>query len=466
MPVLTDSTRLGHSRGALVHSVSPATWRRAFDVHAADATIAISMRVALGAALVLVAFGLTGRSSLAGFAVLGALSIAFSRHEPLRRTAAKVGFVGALVVVSVVVGGLIALAAPPMWGQIAVIAVLSGLAAAVLTAFRVGGPGPVILIFAATAAVGSTGSPADLRAATVAAAVGAAVGFVTALIPFVFLPWGPARLAVARALAAAAAVPDGGRVDAAEAAIAAAREKLALTTGADGHAHLRDLAALLAEAEAALADWRRGDGTRLAAIVRHGQELRRVKQHTVIVGHPGAPADLPRPSGFFAAGAAGLRARSIAHHGGRIAVAAALAGWLAAAAGLGHPLWASMGAMAAMQGVGYAPTVQRAIQRLLGNVGGAVLAAAVLSASLGYWPTIAIVVVLQVAAEITATRNYALCSLFVTPMALLVVGLGTAVGPEIGLSRVLDNLIGVVVGVVVAAVTVSVKDRMHLHAST
>ena len=462
MPTLVDPSRLRHSRDALSHSVSREAWRRAFEVQSADATAAISLCVGLAAAVVLVSFGLTGHVALAGFAVLGALSTAFSRYEPLRRTAEKVGFVGALVVASVLTGGVVALVVPAPAMQIGLVAAFAGVAAVLLAAFRVGGPGPVILVFAAAAGVGSTADPTDLTRAVAAAAVGAAVGFVIALLPFAFLPWGPARLAVARALAAVAAVPGGGSVATAEAAIAAAREKIALTVDESDDAHRHDLAVLLRQADIAVDEWCSGDGARLTEIVRHEGELRKIKQHRALVETSGEPVDLPRPAGFVAAGIAGLRTRIVLHHGARIAAASALAGWFAAAVGLGYPLWASMGAMAAMQGVTYGVTVQRAIQRLLGNAGGALVAAAVIAASFDYWTTVVVIVLLQITAEVTATRSYALCSLAVTPMALLVVGLGVQVGPEIGLSRVGDTLIGVVVGVVIAAVTVSVSDRAHV----
>ncbi|MGW0044240.1 FUSC family protein [Rhodococcus sp. NPDC003348] len=466
MPTSTriDAARLRHSRDALVHSVSATTWRRAFDIRSADATVAISMRVGLAAALVLVAFGLTGHGGVAGFATLGALSSAFSRYEPLRRTAQKVGFIGLLVVASVLAGGLIGLAGLPMWAQIGLMAVVSAVGAAVLFAFRIAGPGPVVLVFAGTAAVGATTGVADLGVAVLGTAIGAAVGFVTALLPFVFLPWGPARLAVARALAAVAAVRGGADTAAAHGAIAAAREKLALTTPSVDHDHVRDLAAVLTEAEAALGAWERGDAARLDGVVRHEAELRKVKRHRIILGSHIAKTTLPRPVSFGAAGAAGLRTRTAVVYAGRVLMASAVAGWLAAAVGLDHPLWASMGAMAAMQGVTYGPTVQRAIQRLLGNVGGALIAAALIALSLGYWQSVVVIVAMQIAAEVTATRNYALCSLFVTPMALLVVGLGATVDPGVGVSRVLDTLVGVVVGVVVAAVTISRTDRAHLPA--
>lgn len=463
-PTLTDPTRLRQTRDALVHTVSADTWRRSFRMRSADATLAVAMRVGLAAAIVLVGFGLTGHGAVAGFAVLGSLASAFSRHEPLRRTAQKVGFTGLFVVVAVLLGGLIALAAGSLWAQVGFMALVSGIGAAMLFAFRIAGPGPVVLVFAATAAVGYTTGPADLGVAVGCAAIGAAVGFVIALTPFAFLPWGPARLAVARALSAVAAVPAGADVAAAHGAVAAAREKLALTTAAVHRHQVRDLAAVLAEAESALDDWSRGDRTRLDDVVRHERELRKAKRHKIL-GDGFAPVPvLPRPAPFLAAGLARLRGREVLSNAARVVAAAAVAGWLALAVGLDHPLWASMGAMAALQGVTYGPTVQRAIQRLLGNVGGAVIAAALIALSLGYWQTVVVVAILQTGAEVMAVRNYTLCSIFVTPMALLVVGLGATVEPGIGVSRVLDTLVGVVVGVVVAAVTISRADRSHLPA--
>ncbi|MFF0814481.1 FUSC family protein [Rhodococcus sp. NPDC003318] len=461
---LTAPARLRHSRDALAHSVSADAWRRSLRMRSADATLAVSVRVGLAAAIVLVVFGLAGHGTVAGFAVLGSLASAFSRHEPLRRTAQKVGFVGSFVVVAVLAGGLIALTGAPLWAQVGLMALVSGGGAAVLFGFRVAGPGPVVLVFAATAAVGYVSSVATLGVAVLCAAIGATVGFVTALVPFAFLPWGPARLAAARALAAVAAVPDGADVGAAHAAISSAREKLALTSGSVRRHEARDLAAVLSEAECALDEWERGAGARLRDIVRHEKELRKIKRHKAILGGFGDIPVLPRPTPFLADGLARLRRHDVLTNAARVVLAAAAAGWLASAIGLDHPLWASMGAMAALQGVTYGPTVQRAIQRLLGNVGGAVIAAALIALSLGYWQSVIVVAIMQTGAEVMAPRNYALCSIFVTPMALLVVGLGATVDPAIGVSRVLDTLVGVVVGVVVAAVTISRSDRTHLPA--
>lgn len=154
--------------------------------------------------------------------------------------------------------------------------------------------------------------------------------------------------------------------------------------------------------------------------------------------------------------------RTLLARGARITVAGGLGAAVAISLGLDHPMWATMGAVATMQGVGYHVTVHRGVQRLLGNVGGAVLAALLLGLPLGYWGTVASIIVFQVAAEVAATVNYALTSLAVTPMALLLTGLGTGLTPGAALDRVLDTAVGVVIGIVVAAVTISGTDAEHL----
>ncbi|TGD85709.1 FUSC family protein [Mycolicibacterium sp. CH28] len=146
----------------------------------------------------------------------------------------------------------------------------------------------------------------------------------------------------------------------------------------------------------------------------------------------------------------------------RIAVAGALGAAVALAFGLPHYMWAMMGAVATIQGVAYHVAIHRGVQRLLGNIGGALLAAGLLALPLGYWGTAAAIVFFQTCAEVAATVNYALTSLAVTPMALLLTGLGAGLTPGAALDRVLDTLVGVVVGVVIGALTISGADSEHL----
>ncbi|MGC4962570.1 FUSC family protein [Gordonia sp. DT218] len=142
----------------------------------------------------------------------------------------------------------------------------------------------------------------------------------------------------------------------------------------------------------------------------------------------------------------------------RIVVAMAASAAIATAAGLSHPMWAAMGAIAAMQGVSYHVTVQRGVQRLLGNVGGAIIAVVLLGLGINYWGAVVVIVICQLAAEITAPVNYAVASVAVTPMALLLTGLSADLPPSAALDRVTDTLIGVVIGIVVAALTITAPD--------
>ena len=141
--------------------------------------------------------------------------------------------------------------------------------------------------------------------------------------------------------------------------------------------------------------------------------------------------------------------------GARITVAGAAGAAIAVSLGLEHPMWATMGAVATMQGVGYHVAIHRGVQRLLGNVGGAVLAAGLLALPLGYWGTVAAIVIFQTVAEIASTVNYALTSLAVTPMALLMTSLGAGLLPEVAVDRVLDTGVGILTGIVIAAITIS-----------
>lgn len=459
----TNESRLQHSARALAHSVSPTVWRDVLEMRRADPTVAVAIRVGLATLIALVGGGLLGYTEVAGFAALGALCCAFLRHEPYRRMAGKLACVGACVVAYTFIGATLGALGFSIWLQIPVLSVAAGLAFLLLSAFRITGPGPVILIFAAAGAAGFADTASDVRLATAAAAVGAAVGWIVALLPAVGHPHSPARVAVARVLAATSSLETEGEaaVPAARSAVARAREVIALGRR---DSHSAELLALVDAAESVIdrgshdtSDDHRADFLRFEA------ELRKVRRNIDIprVDTATAPV-LERPRSFVHEGVPLLRDRALLVGSGRVLMASAVAGCFAAAIGLQHPLWATMGAMAALQGANYRHTVARAFQRLLGNVVGALIAAAVLVLDLGYWPLVAVIVLLQTITELYVTRNYAIASVFVTAMALLLTGIGEPLGADIALSRVGDTLIGVVVGVVVAAVTIHRGDRHHL----
>lgn len=437
------------------------------EVRTADATVAPAIRVGLAVGIVLIGGGLLGAQHLVGLAALGALCSAFGRYEPYPRMAGKLAIFGVTLIAFVGLGATIGAAGLSLWAQITLLSVAAGAAALILTAFRIAGPGPVILIFAATAAVASATTLPHIAQCTVAATVGVVVGWMAAMAPWLVVPMGPARLAVARALAAVGKLEHAGHTDlvAARNAIAHAREVIALSGRRQSTAgHGRELAALLDEAESAVEEWMRDQGTdRLRGVARHEPELRKVKREIMIPRLGTASVmESPRPAGFITAGIQRLCSRDVVANAVRIAIASALSGWFAVAAGMDHALWASMGAMAALQGLTFHSTVQRAIQRLLGNVAGSVIAAVLIAMALNYWEAVVAIIVLQIMAELLVIKNYALTSIAITPMALILTGLGAHITPDIALSRVVDTLIGVVIGVIVAAITISRSDRHHL----
>lgn len=464
-------SRVVHSRGALAHSLSATAWRQALEFRPADPTIAVALRVGFAAAIVLIGGGLLGYPQLAGFAALGALCSAFSRYEPYPLMAVKLTGVAAGVVLSAVCGALLGAFGLSIWTQIVVLSLLAGICFWLLSAFRITGPGAAIMIFAAAGAAGFAENAADVRGVTVAVTVGAVIGWLTALAPRFSHPHSPARVAVARALAAVSAVEKNGpsAVPAARQAIAGARMAISLTPSSRVNAHTHELLAFVEAAEATLDSGshdtlaaRRTDFLRLEAELRRVRPELRTPRSGEIAQVDTAKISAERPTGLLRDGLRQLGDRNILIGVARVTVAAILAGGVAAAMGLHHPLWATIGAMTALQGANYQHTVQRAIQRLLGNAIGAVLATGLFVLDLGFWPVVAVVVVCTTLTEMYVTRNYALASVFITTTALLITGISEPTGAEIAATRVGDTLIGVVIGVVVAALTINRHDRHHL----
>lgn len=129
-----------------------------------------------------------------------------------------------------------------------------------------------------------------------------------------------------------------------------------------------------------------------------------------------------------------------------------------------HPEWAAMGALAVMQGAHLHISMNRALQRLVGTVIGALLAWILLMQYPSVWTVIGILLVLNVATEVVIGINYAFGQIFVTPMALLMTYLGAAqtVGPEMAPERVLSTLVGAAVGIGAALLLSSLDERRFL----
>jgi hypothetical protein len=132
----------------------------------------------------------------------------------------------------------------------------------------------------------------------------------------------------------------------------------------------------------------------------------------------------------------------------RLVVGVFIAGLIPTVSGLGHPYWAMVAVVAALGGVDAPSRLVRATHRILGTLVGVGVAAALFALQLPTLATIVVVVVLQMAAELFIGRNYGLTMVFVTPLALCMVGLAHSVdGATLIADRTIETLLGALVGI-------------------
>lgn len=147
----------------------------------------------------------------------------------------------------------------------------------------------------------------------------------------------------------------------------------------------------------------------------------------------------------------------------RSIVGAGIAIFVSHAFGADHPAWAAMGVVAVLQGTHLHITMNRALQRMIGTLAGAVLAWVLLMQEPSVWVVIVLLVSFQFVTEMVIGFNYAFGQVLVTPMALLMTYLGAAqtVGPEMAPERVLDTVLGAIVGIIVAVLFSTFDDRQN-----
>lgn len=459
---------------ALSHSVCQATWRDALRMKPADATVGPALRVGVGVAIALITGGLLGYPMLGAVAALGAVTAAFCRHQPMPLLAPRLVIYAGMSVVFAFLGSAMSAAATPIVAQLSVFSVCAGLATHLLNAFEITGPGPVVLLLGASAAAGPSQTFADVPAVTAAAAAGAALGLITALSPRILHPMGAARLAVARALTTVGRLEVLDRASVDDRAVADARNALAhahamVAYSSPTSQHARALTAVLVEADAAVEDWLADTAShRIDSVTRHASGLRKIRRMDPTIlssksnAGPAHPVEVPRP--LLATAVAAMRSRTLIATAVRTTVAAAFASLAAHGLGLTHPMWAMFGAVAALQGLTHTRTVERGIQRALGNAAGAMVAIVVIAAGPHYWHLVVGIVVLQILAELWAPRQYALTSMALGVATVLIVAIGTEIGPGVALDRAADTVVGVVVGIVISALTLDHSDPFHTRA--
>lgn len=133
----------------------------------------------------------------------------------------------------------------------------------------------------------------------------------------------------------------------------------------------------------------------------------------------------------------------------RVSVGAAAAGLLSVALGVNRPYWAVMTAAVLI----VANTVlswHRTVQRVLGNLAGVGLFSVLVPLTVHPVALVAVALICQLVVEATISRNYWVASIFVTPMALVMVEFaGAQPAGRLALDRWLDTCVGAAVAVAI-----------------
>ncbi|KUN06109.1 hypothetical protein AQI95_14465 [Streptomyces yokosukanensis] len=415
-----------------------------------------------------------GRLDLAMYTMAGSLCALYGHNRPYAARARVLAW----VVLGMVGGLAVSLIAASLTGEAVVLvtvgAVMAAVQKTVSDATRLGPPANVVLTFISSA---SLFAPQTLDQVPGHAALALAAGmwaWLVGMAPGLLRPHGPERRATAQALNAAAGYADTrGTADghvrtraASAAAIHAARQSL-LARGARPDRTRRALERLLVRAEVALSAPADSDPARLRAWARELRGTGRIPR----VESPCASADeLPGAEAEPAHPRRPLRHRlaPLAPIALRTAIGCALAGYASLALGVGRPYWALVTAASLYQ-ANVTLTWSRGIQRVVGNVVGVLLFAAL--TPLAHLHPVALVLctlALGFGAEALIGRNYWLGSVCVTPMALLITEFARAQNPaELMTQRVADTLVGALVGFVAAVAVTNRRagDRLE-HALT
>ncbi|MFB7084972.1 FUSC family protein [Streptomyces sp. NPDC056296] len=400
-----------------------------------------------------------GRLDLAMYTMAGSLCALYAHNRPYAARARTL----ARVVLGMLGGVAVALVTASLTRNAVVLVTVGALLAAVQKALcdatRVGPPGNVVLTFISSAALFVPQTLGQIPGHLALAAAAGAWAWLVGMAPAPVRPHGPERRATAQALNAAAAYADtGGTGDghvatrtAGYAAVQAAWQTLLSLPAKGTRATTRHaLEHLVVRAEVALAAPADTDPERLRAWARALRGTGRIPRTG---DSPAAADELLGVDAELAAPPARLwqRLGPLTPIALRTALGCALAGYASLALGIGRPYWALVTAAALYQ-ANMTLTWSRAVQRVVGNVAGVLLFAAIAPlAHLGQALLVVLCLALNFGAEALITRNYWLGSVCVTPMALLITEFAGYQEPgDLITERVVDTLVGALVGFLAA----------------
>ncbi|MFZ4158428.1 FUSC family protein [Streptomyces griseoincarnatus] len=458
-----------------------------------------------------------GRLDLAPYTMAGSLCALYAHNRPYAARAKVLAW----VILGMLGGLAVALVSASLTRNAVVLvtvgALLAAVQKAVCDATRVGPPAHVILTFVSSAALFVPQTLGQVPGHLALAAAAGAWAWLVGMAPAPLRPHGPERRATAQALHAAAACAEtarggeegAGARSAAYAAVHAAWQTLLVVRNRPSTTR-RALERLVIRAEVALAAPADADPARLRSWARAVRGTGRIPR----TGDPrreedglSREEDGLRPDGTGSRpdgagpcrtdGGARLDDDSLRRDGDllcerdelvgvaaeravaprplwsrlgplapaavRSALGCALAGYVSLALGAERPYWALVTAASLYQ-ANITLTWSRAVQRVVGNLVGVLLFAAVAPvAQLGPLALVLCILACNFGAEALIGRNYWLGSVCVTPLALLVTELpGFQPTGELVTGRVVDTLVGALVGFLAAVAVTNRRAGRHV----
>ncbi|MFH8444386.1 FUSC family protein [Streptomyces sp. NPDC018026] len=413
-----------------------------------------------------------GRLDLAMYTMAGSLCALYAHNRPYAARARTLAW----VVLGMLGGLAVALVTASLTRNAVVLVTVGALLAAAQKALcdatRVGPPGNVVLTFISSAALFVPQTLGQVPGHLALAAAAGAWAWLVGMAPAPVRPHGPERRATAQALNAAAAYA------------AASRDTVSTGEGGtgEGDAHASARAAGYAAVQAAWQTLLALPSTGARATTRHALERLVVRAEVALAapadtdperlrawahalrggGRIPRTGDAPEDTDELLGVDAELAARPaplwqrlgpLTPIAARTALGCALAGYASLALGIGRPYWALVTAAALYQ-ANVTLTWSRAVQRVVGNLAGVLLFAAIAPlAHLGQALLVLCCLALNFGAEALITRNYWLGSVCVTPMALLVTEFAGYQAPgDLMAERAVDTLVGALVGFLAAVV--------------
>lgn len=422
---------------------------------------AVRSGVAMG--LCALAGWLAGDQAAGLIATLGAFTALYGSGRPFLHRAGLLASIAAGLAVCVAIGVVTASYASP-WPGVVAAAAIALVASFLCSALLVGPPGAYLFTLACAAATNMHGEAEHVGQLFVLVLAGGGVAWVLQMAGALWRPRGPEERAVAAAANAVAGYIEAsaqGPADLQRHATAIILHETWLTLAArqparvrkDGELHRlrvlnRELHRLFGDAIATAG----GEGRDPDAAAAARAIAAQVRNPPPV----GAADALYKPLAFIGpreALALSLRPGSppmrIAL---RVGAAALLAGALALVVGLGRGYWAVAASVLMLyQGMDWMRSLQRGLERTLGTFAGLGFAAVLLSARPQGLALVAVIAALQFLIEIVVLRNYALATVFITPIALVI---AEAAAPSVHpttlmFDRGVDTLIGCAVGLAV-----------------